>query len=275
MILSISNIAWHPSNRLSIYSALQKFNFTGLEIAPGLLFNHADNPFNPLESELNKIIDELNNFNLKIVSMQSLLFGKKDALLFGNSDQRQIFFDGMLEAIKLAERLNVPNLVFGSPSNRNISKGMKLIDAQDIARSTFTKLGEVALNAGTSISIEPNPQEYGTNFINNMNQAISFIKKIESPGIKAILDIGSIKMNNEFDDLPNLISKSIAHLNHVHISEPYLMPAPQSFSEYEYLYNLLLKAGYEKALSIEMKSENISINNIEACLSKMSRINTH
>lgn len=270
MILSISNIAWDPEDRLEVYSLLQKYHFKGLEFAPGLLFNSSTNPFNPEHHEIKKVLQELNLFDLKVVSMQSLLFGKQNALLFGDPDERKFFFNSMLDVIKLAERLNVPNLVFGSPANRNIGKDISHDHAREIAYSTFQELGKIAANAGTSILMEPNPREYGTNFINTMHEAISFVKELNSPGIKSILDIGSLKMNDEFKELSSLISESIHYLNHVHISEPYLKPAPKLLDEYQDIYKMLHNFEYDKSLSIEMKSDDVSVYNIEDCLSKMS-----
>ena len=272
MILSISNIAWNPSDKIQVYNLLHKNNFTGLEVAPGLLFSHLDDPIHPSNQDLQKVIKELDFYNLQLVSMQSLLYGKKDALLFGNKKEREFFFNELLNVIQLAEKLEIPNLVFGSPINRIIPNDMCNIDAEDIALITFSKLGDVAAKMGTCISIEPNPVEYGTNFINNTNEAIAFVKKLNCPGVRVNLDIGSVKMNDDFNNLPNILEKAIKYINHVHISEPYLMPAPESSIEFEYLYNLLYESGYKKAISIEMLSKNYPIHHIEKFLIKMSKI---
>ena len=73
--------------------------------------------------------------------------------------------------------------------------------------------------------------------------------------------------------LPTLSKDLLIILNHVHISEPYLEPAPSDFLEFKKLYNLLNKLGYKKALSIEMKSKNIDIRTIKKCLSTIAKIN--
>ena len=273
MILSISNIAWRPSSRIEVYSYLRKLNINAIEVAPSLLFDSENDPFHPSDQALKKVFLELKNFDLRIVSMQSLLFGKKDALMFGDLSQRRLFMEGMIAAINLAERMNIPNIVFGSPLNRNINNKIEDNAAYDIALETFTELGAIAASSGTSILIEPNPIEYKTNFINTMSEAISFLEILRSPGVKGILDIGSAKMNNEYADLTNLVKRSFDHLNHVHISEPYLEPAPSDFLEFKKLYNLLNKLGYKKALSIEMKSKNIDIRTIKKCLSTIAKIN--
>ena len=80
-------------------------------------------------------------------------------------------------------------------------------------------------------------------------------------------------MNNEYADLNNLVKRYFDHINHVHIIEPYLEPAPSDFLEFKNLYNLLNKLGYKKSLSIEMKSKNNDIRTIKKCLSTIAKIN--
>ena len=270
MIHSISNIAWNPVNKTQAYSILQKNNFKGLEVAPGLLFCDTENPIKPQKKDIIKVKNELKSFDLNLVSMQSLLFGKNKALLFGNSDERKFFFNEILNVIKLAEILEIPNLVFGSPSNRNIPDGMSQNESNEIAFSTFYKLGQSAHSSGTSISIEPNPKEYGTNFINTMSEAANFVENINCPGISSILDIGALKMNKELTNLESILDNIAGRLNHVHVSEPYLEPAPKNCKELDNLYNLLTKIGYKKAISIEMKNKNYPIEYMEKYLKIIS-----
>ena len=47
MILSVSNIAWAPAERLEAYDLLAEAGLTGLEIAPGLFFDAAEDAFAP------------------------------------------------------------------------------------------------------------------------------------------------------------------------------------------------------------------------------------
>lgn len=270
MIYSISNIAWNPANKNQAYSILQKNNFKGLEVAPGLLFHEIENPISPKKKDIVKVKNELKSYELRLVSMQSLLFGKNNALLFGNSDERKLFFDEVLNVIKLAEILEIPNLVFGSPSNRIIPDGMSQTESNEIAFSTFYKLGQNAHSSGTSISIEPNPKEYGTNFINTMSEAANFVENINCLGITSILDVGALKMNNELKNLESILDSIAGRLNHVHVSEPYLAPAPKNCKELDNLYNLLTNIGYKKAISIEMKNKNYPIEYMEKYLKKIS-----
>lgn len=262
MIFSVSNIAWNPSDRLKIYKIMNQNNFKGLEIAPGLLFPSSINPLNPTQGELKRVRRELISKNLKLVSIQSLLFKREDAFLFGNSYQRTKFMNAMIDVIKFAGRLEIPNLVFGSPKNRKIPINMKYNEALKIAQDVFYKLGETACFEGTKISIEANPVRYKTNFLNYTSDVISFVNILNNNGIDSIIDLGAIKINNNFSIIEELITTALPKLNHVHISEPDLKPAPKSPKEFIQIYKLLKKVGYSKSISIEMKYSSSSIKNI-------------
>ena len=264
MIFSISNIAWNPSERLKAYDIMNKNNFTGLEIAPGLLFYSSKNPLNPSKNKIRLVSKELNSRNLELVSIQSLLFNKKDAFLFGNNHQKKKFINALTEVLNFAGKLEIPNLVFGSPKNRNIPINMKHEEALNIAMEVFYYLGEIACLEGTKISIEANPIKYGTNFLNETSDVISFVKTIDNKGIKSTFDMGAVKMNDNFSIIEELITRAIPQLNHVHISEPNLKPAPNSLVEFSQVFKILTKVGYEKAISIEMKKTKDSLENILA-----------
>ena len=131
----------------------------------------------------------------------------------------------------------------GSPKNRNIPINMKYEEALNIAMEVFYYLGEIACFEGTKISIEANAIKYGTNFLNETSDVISFVKTIDNKGIKSIFDMGAVKMNDNFSIIEELITRAIPQLNHVHISEPNLKPAPNSLAEFSQLYENKSRAG--------------------------------
>jgi len=88
MKLAMSNIAWSPDERLEAYQILGKAGLAGLEIAPGLFFHAAEDPFEPDADVAHTAMAELTDAGLTLVSMQSLLFGVKGAGLFEGPDAR-------------------------------------------------------------------------------------------------------------------------------------------------------------------------------------------
>jgi sugar phosphate isomerase/epimerase len=274
MIYSVSNIAWLPNEREESYSILKKNNLSDIEIAPGLLFHSSTDPYNPTEAEIKRVLAELKQYELSIISMQSLLYNISDAFLFGNKFEQKTFKNSIENAIVLASKLNIPNLVFGSPQNRVIPKKMKYFDALDLAQNTFFHLGRLASKNGTCIAIEPNPKIYGTNFINSYKEAVSFVQSINSPGISTVLDLGAILINKEHEqhNYHTNLRKSIKILNHVHVSEPNLEPAPKNIQNFKLTLSILKDMKYSKGISIEMKRKEDSKSNLKKCVEKMMRI---
>ena len=253
MKLAMSNIAWLPEERLEAYAILAEAGFTGLEIAPGLFFHAAEDPFLPDTASARAARVEMADAGLSLVSMQSLLFGVTGAALFEGADARAAFETGMHRAIRLAERFGIPNLVFGSPLQRRVPEGMAMDDAWDQAAEVFRKLGDAAAAADTRIAIEANPAAYGTNFCTTLDEALGFVTLVAHPAIVPHLDLGAMHMNGDFDGVPARLPDLTPRLSHVHVSEPDLAPAPADPAALAPVLGGLAAAGYARAVSIEMK----------------------
>lgn len=270
MKLAVSNIAWAPTDRLSAYEILAEFGFSGLEIAPGLFFHDADDPFNPKEDVITRALDEIHGAGLSLVSMQSLLFRVEGAALFESVEARSRFETGIERAINLAGRVGIPNLVFGSPSQRIVPNDMAIEDAWSEAAMFFRRMGDTARAANTLLAIESNPTAYGTNFINTMEEASTFVSEVNHPAVKVILDIGAMHMNGEFGSTPEQISSICMKLSHVHISEPNLGPAPADEKQAEAILKALKVAGYKGAVSIEMKTPRGGLSELRTCVERLA-----
>lgn len=249
----MSNIAWAAEERLEAYAILADAGITGLEIAPGIFFHAAADPFAPDAASAREALREMADAGLSLVSMQSLLFGVAGAALFEGAEARAAFEAGMNRAITLAGRFGIPNLVFGSPAQRRVPFGMAMADALDEAAAVFSRLGDNASAAGTRITIEANPAAYGTNFLNTLEQAEAFVALVDHPAIALILDLGAMHMNASFASVPARLPDLTPRLNHVHISEPDLAPAPADAAALVPVLRGLDAAGYAGAVSIEMK----------------------
>ena len=260
MTLGVSNIAWLKEERMSAYSLMEGAGLTGLEIAPRLFFAEADDPFNPDNPSAAAALAEIKAHGLSLVSMQSLLFGVHGASLFGDEVAQEAFEHGMNRAIELANRFEIPNLVFGSPIQRRIPISMPYGEAIERAVEVFYRLGDQAAQAGTFISIEPNPMSYGTNFLNTLEEVESFVALVNNRAVGWVLDLGAMHMNNASGTVLARITTKPALLHHVHISEPELAPAPNDPKHLAPILAGLLAAKYKCAVSIEMKRHDSGLN---------------
>ncbi|MDP2258239.1 MAG: sugar phosphate isomerase/epimerase family protein [Caulobacter sp.] len=254
MKLAVSNIAWSPADRDAAYAILRAAGITGLEIAPGLFFDGAADVFAPTDAEAEAALGAMRKASLELVSMQSLLFGVEGAALFEGEAGLDRLRAGIDRAITLAGRVGIPNLVFGSPRQRNIPDGMDRAVAEVLAIDVFRRFGDAAARAGTRISVEPNPAAYGANFLNRVAEAEAFVRRVAHPAITLIVDVGAMHMNGDFDSIEAVAGRAVGLVSHVHISEPNLDPAPARADQAARVMTAMTGAGYRGWFSIEMKA---------------------
>lgn len=244
---------------------------TGLEIAPGVLFSNSVDPFSPAEKERLETLTELSSFGLNIVSMQSPLFGVEGAELFGKPDAQERFMRGMRRAISLAGSLNIPHLVFGSPKQRIIPQYRSHSQAMKHAIDVFGSLGDDALSKGVKIGVENNPAIYGGNFLLGVDDVVTFVETVRHPAICMTLDLGGASVDEDVETLCGKLPSFTDKIGHVHISEPYLAPAPECPAKLSRILATLSRLDYSHWISIEMKRELLSsIRNLEAALQGLS-----
>lgn len=254
MIFAMSNIAWKGSERLQAYRMLRDAGFSGLEIAPGLLLREAVADVFPSEDVVQARLSEAAAFGLTMVSMQSLLFGVEGAALFGTSEEVKRLDHGLSRAIRLAGRLGIGNLVFGSPRQRVIPDGMQAAEVEQRVADVFGPLGELARENGAVIALEPNPAQYGTNFMTTFAETLAVVDRLDHSGITVNFDTGALHMTGRYGDMAEAVTAGRHRISHVHLSRPFLEPAPASSDEAIALLRALALAGYKGAVSIEMKA---------------------
>ena len=270
MKLAVSNIAWAPRHRDHAYALLQAHGICGLEIAPGLFFSGIKDAFRPTPEECEAALAPMRGAGLELVSMQSLLFGVERAALFGKHSERECFEQAMLRAIRLAGKLGIPNLVFGSPNQRVIPESMIREEAESVAMEVFHRLGDAAATEGTVLGMESNPKAYGTNFLNDAKETAAFVARVNHPAIQIILDVGAMHMNREFETLPSFAANNAYKVSHVHFSEPFLAPAPADSDQAYRVFSAMSAVGYDRWYSIEMKA--VATRELEALGHALDRL---
>lgn len=256
MRLAISNIAWSKVDDELIYNFLLDHHIDALEIAPTRLFEA--HPYDDLTKATKYAQSLKQNYNLSIVSLQSIWYGK-DENIFRSKQERDVLLEYTYKVIDFAQAIQCQNIVFGNPKQRN---GFKLDDESNI-QDFFIKIANYAKDRNIVIALEPNPAIYGTNFLNTTRETIRFINEINHPNIKLNLDIGAMIENNESVDS---ITNNSNLINHIHVSEPYLKPIKK-----RKIHKELKKLDYNGVVSIEMNKVD-SIDEIKTILDYMRGI---
>jgi sugar phosphate isomerase/epimerase len=225
-----------------MYRFLGEQGFSGLEIAPTRVF--PQEPYEHIEEAESFAAMLHDSYGLSVSSMQSIWHGRTENI-FGSNKDRAGLVEYTKKAIRFAEALSCANLVFGCPRNRN----MPASDMLPAAIPFFTAIGRYAFEHHRVIALEPNPPVYNTNFINTTAEAFDLCGKINSPGLRVNIDLGTVLYNGE-----NLydIKSNIYLVHHIHISEPLLALIEKRTVHHE-LKNMLDSTDYRGYVSLEMK----------------------
>lgn len=244
MKLAISNIAWDSENNEEVYKYLSEKGFSAIEIAPTKLF--PTTPYSHIEEAKEYAKKLYDKYALSICSMQSIWYGQ-NGNIFHTDKERLELQEYTFKAVDFAVAIGCKNLVFGNPKARN--KGESHTD--DEVFGFFKSISDYAHNKNTCIALEPNPEIYGTDFINFTKQAFDFCKKSGCEKLRVNVDFGTIIYNNETLEW---LQKDLALVNHIHISEPYLKKIEKR--ELHNSLTALEQLGYDKYVSIEMGLQN-------------------
>jgi len=214
MRLSISNIAWDPSDDADIARLLQRHGIDAIDVAPSKYFPDLARAG---DDEIRSVKDWWAQEGIEIRGMQSLLFGTTGLNVFGAPEVQDAMLAHLAEVCRIGAGLQAGRLVFGSPRNRDRT-GLSDERTMEIAAAFFRRLGVIAEDHGQIICLEPNPASYGANFMTTSPETANVVKLVDHPAIKMQLDTGALTMNGE--DILGLLPRHASLIGHVHASEP-------------------------------------------------------
>ena len=248
--LACSNLSWKIEDTDKVLTLLKEKFFNGIELAPSKLFGNFE-----LKKDHIAHIERIKRiYNLPTVSIQSMWFGLTHNI-YRSKEDRFILLKRTKRLVVFADKIGCRNIVFGCPKNRNIPENMfnssKKI-AEEIALDFFYKIGMYCKKHSTILSLEANPNIYGTNFLNTTLDCIDFTNKLSISSIKTNLDFGTVIYNQE---KLNEIEPNLKKINHVHISEPYLKLIKKS-EKHKELFKILQKNNFDGFVSIEMNNQS-------------------
>lgn len=249
MNVGISNIAWAAEEESAVADALVAARVDQVEIAPTKVF---DDPLDVSDSALDGYIDFWESRGIRIVAFQSLLFGRPDLTLFGDTAAREGFVKHIEGFLRLGGRMGAGALVFGSPRNRIVPEDMTQTEAFDIATDTFRRLGRMAVENNTCLCIEPNPPQYGGNWVTTADAGAAIVAAVDSPGFRLHLDAAGMTLAG--DDVGQSIRDHASVLRHFHISAPYLEQIEDNLVDHAAAARALTEVNYTGSTSIEMKA---------------------
>lgn len=246
MRLAISNIAWDVANDEQVAALLERHSIDAIDIAPSKYF---PDPLNTSTQDIMRVKSWWAARGIAITGMQALLFGTHGLNMFGLPESQTAMLQHLAAVCRIGAGLGATRLVFGSPKNRDRSG---LNDQQTAYQATqfFRQLGDIALQAGVTICLEPNPVCYGANFMTDSGETARVVRLASHPAIRMQLDTGALTINAED---PHALLKARSDLiGHVHISEPQLVPLGDGTTEHANMGQAIEQYLPNHVVSIEM-----------------------
>lgn len=248
MKLAVSSIAWTNEEEPAVAELLQKLGVRYVEIAPTKQWN---SPADASDAAIDEYKTFWRSYGIEIVAFQSMLFNRPDLKLFESEENRQQSRVYLQDFIRLAGKMGVARMVFGSPKNRQRG-ALDDQTALKVAREFFTELGNTAQENGVCFCIEPNPADYGCDFITDAAQGLELVKTVGNEGFGLHLDIAGMTLVK--DDVVAAITNARDVLKHFHISSPFLEQVEDRPDvAHTAAAVALTEIGYQGFVSIEMR----------------------
>ena len=262
MRLAISNIAWDIAEDTSVAKLLGKFGVDAIDVAPGKYF---PDPANAKDEDIAKVRRWWADHGIEITGMQALLFGTTGLNVFGESKSQEAMLEHLRAVCRIGAGLGATRLVFGSPKNRDRS-GLSDAQALEQAVSFFRRVGNTAQEHGVIVCLEPNPTQYGANFMTTSEEAAHVVAAVGHEAIRMQFDTGALMINRESPEA--VLECSSRLIGHVHASEPDLVPLGDGGTDHQLMHRALSQYLPEHLVSIEMVAtkEEPHLQSIERAL---------
>jgi D-psicose/D-tagatose/L-ribulose 3-epimerase len=247
MWLAVSDIAWQPEEDDATLRVLVAAGASGVEVAPTVLWPGWSGASSEAAREYRRRLEVL---GLVCPSMQSLLYGRSDLHLFSPADRWGDFVNHMAFVAQIGAGLGASIAVFGSPGNRRRGE-LSEVQAFGIAAERFREIGELFSAVGGCLCIEPNPAEYGCDFVTTVRDAVELVRAVDHPGFGLHLDAAGMILGEH--DLDAAIQEAAPFLRHFHVSQPFLATFAEPHEAHARLAAALARVGFDAWYSIEMR----------------------
>lgn len=194
--------------------------------------------------------DLKNTFSGKRISLRSCncMFPGTIAPLYQdeNLTQTRAYLEDVMP--KLAE-LRVKTAVFGSGSFRRMPEEIPQEKRRLLIRDVLVLMESIARANDVMVVIEPlNTSE--TNVLNTTKEAMEYIRELELPNLKLLIDLYHFYRENE--PLERIYEYG-PYIRHIHIAEPTRRDFMRQCDEYDYasFFKTLKEIGYQGAVIFE------------------------
>jgi sugar phosphate isomerase/epimerase len=263
MKLSLSNIAWNDTDEPKVFKLLQDNKVSGIEIAPTRIWPAWQGANSHHASQIKLAYKKL---GFDIPALQAILFDKPNLQLFGDPENQYELLTHIEKVASYAKSFGAKSLVFGSPKNRDrgtLSKAQAFSKGVDF----FRRAGEVCMQHGVQLCLEPNPTIYSCNFMTQWQEILDMVNEVSLDGLAVHLDTACISL--EGDNIIEAIETCEGKISHFHITEPNLGDFSKPTLDHAVIGKALKKSHYTGWLSVEMRRSENPLKSVQEAIEKV------
>jgi sugar phosphate isomerase/epimerase len=226
---------------------IKQVGYDGVEVAPFTLARRITD-VSPARRQEIRAQAEANG--LTICGLHWLL-AKTEGLHLTTFDTsvRQATADYLIELGRACADLGGTVLVFGSPAQRNLERGMSRETGLEHAAEVFRKIMPALADRGVTLAIEPlTPKE--TDFINTCAEAVELIRMVDHPHIRLHQDVKA--MLSESVPIPELIRRHASLTAHFHANDENLLGPGMGSTDFHPIFAALQETNYSGWVSVEV-----------------------
>lgn len=248
-MIAVSSLAWGGELDPAMLATVAAEGIHGVELAPTAIWGTTDWPSG---TELRAARAACEDAGLRVSSIQSILYGRPDLLLFDRPSWPALR-DHLVRMADVASALGAAVAVFGSPRNR-LRGELPVGDAVVIAAEFFRDLADEFSHRSVTLTLEPNPREYGADFMTTYAEVLDVTDEVDHPAVRPQIDVGCLSLSG--DDPAACVALRVPA--HVHLSAPGLGAPPAPGIDYEAVVRALAASAYHGWCTVEMLRHQLS-----------------
>jgi sugar phosphate isomerase/epimerase len=221
--------------------------YTGLEVAPFTLADRITEVSAERRRHLRKVAAD---HGLKICGLHWLL-AKTTGLHLTTFDAaiRAATTAYLIELGRACADLGGDIMVFGSPAQRSLERGMTRDQAYAHAAEVFRGAMPALADCGVTVCMEPlTPQE--TDFVNTCADAAELIARVDHRNLQLHQDVKA--MLSEPTPIPELIARYASITRHFHVNDRNLLGPGMGPTDFHPIFAALKQSGYSGWVSVEV-----------------------
>ncbi len=249
--LYLSNLAWDKNDTIKIFKLLEYNQIRGIDLAPVRLHSN----WLLAEKKAKEFNKTLKEFNLKINAIQGIFFKTNFNLFEDNKVKNKKLINHFKRIIRISKIYNCKKIILGS-SNFRYNKSLNKKDADTKFIEFFKKIAPLFKKNKILVCFEPIPKQYGENYLYNLKDLVSLIKKIKSPWMKINFDT-SLYHYQKFSK--KVFLDNIRLIKNIQISEKKFLFFDKPSRNNKLFCKILKKINNHNDVSLEMISNKTNL----------------